>query len=114
MHQLFRIFLALMMGGAGIARGAGAAPVLHLAGEWRFELDRDDLGVDQRWFNRRLPEKVSLPGSLPAQGIGDEVTVQTEWTGVIVDRSWFRAPEYEKYRQPGNIKVPFWLQPERY
>ena len=31
-----------------------------------------------------------------------------------MDRSWFTAPEYEKYRQPGNIKVPFWLQPERH
>jgi beta-galactosidase/beta-glucuronidase len=40
--------------------------------------------------------------------------VQTPWTGQIVDRSWFTAPEYEKYRRPGNVKVPFWLQPERY
>ena len=55
-----------------------------------------------------------LPGSLPAQGIGDDVTVNTTWTGDIVDRSWFTAPEYERYRQPGNVKVPFWLQPEKY
>ena len=31
-----------------------------------------------------------------------------------MDKSWFTAPEYAKYRQPGNIKVPFWLQPEKY
>jgi hypothetical protein len=55
-----------------------------------------------------------MPGSLPAQGIGDEVTVNTKWTGDIVDKSWFTSPEYAKYRQPGNIKVPFWLQPEKY
>ena len=27
---------------------------------------------------------------------------------------WFTAPEYAAYRQPGNVKVPFWLQPEKY
>ena len=27
---------------------------------------------------------------------------------------WFTAPEYAKYRQPGNVKLPFWLQPEKY
>ena len=57
---------------------------------------------------------MNLPGTLAAQGIGDEVTVDTKWTGGIVDRSWFTAPEYEKYRQPGNIKVPFWLQPDKH
>jgi len=51
---------------------------------------------------------------MQAQGHGDPVAVNTPWTGEIVDRSWFTAPEYEKYRQPGNIKVPFWLQPERH
>jgi hypothetical protein len=51
---------------------------------------------------------------LPAQGIGDDVSVETKWTGDIVDKSWFTAPEYAQYRKPGNIKVPFWLQPEKY
>ncbi len=31
-----------------------------------------------------------------------------------MDKSWFTAPEYAEYRKPGNIKVPFWLQPEKY
>ena len=87
---------------------------LPLAGQWRFQLDRADVGVNEAWFNRPLSDKITLPGSLPAQGIGDDVTVNTKWIGGIVDRSWFTAPEYEKYRQPGNVKVPFWLQPEKY
>jgi hypothetical protein len=85
-----------------------------LDGTWRFQLDRQDVGIAERWFERTLDQKVQLPGSLPAQGIGDEVTVNTKWTGGIVDRSWFTAPEYAKYREPGNVKVPFWLQPEKY
>ena len=94
--------------------GMGADDVVSLEGRWRFQLDRADAGMGGRWFERALPAKVRLPGSLPAQGIGDDVTVDTRWTGGIVDKSWFTAPEYAKYRQPGNVKLPFWLQPEKY
>ena len=58
-------------------------------------------------------ETIRLPGMMQAQGYGDPVAVETPWTGEIVDRSWFTAPDYAKYRRPGNIKVPFGLQPER-
>jgi hypothetical protein len=85
-----------------------------LDGVWRLQLDRDDVGIQQRWFARPLPQRVALPGTLAAQGFGDDVTVDTKWTGGIVDRSWFTSPEYERYRQPGQIKVPFWLQPEKH
>ncbi len=100
-----------------IATGVGAfaadAP-LSLAGQWRFQLDRQDTGATERWYARTLPDTVKLPGGLTEQGIGDPVTMDTKWTGGIVDRSWFTAPEFAEYRQPGNIKVPFWLQPELY
>jgi hypothetical protein len=89
-------------------------PTLPLAGEWRFQLDREDAGVRERWFERALPQKIKLPGTLTAQGIGDPVTVDTKWLGGIVDKSWFTAPEYAKHREPGNVKIPFWLQPELY
>ncbi len=87
---------------------------ISLAGTWRFSLDRENAGVPRKWFAQDLTGKVRLPGSLPALGIGDEVSVQTRWTGDIVDKSWFTAPEYANYRQPGNVKVPFWLQPDKY
>jgi hypothetical protein len=87
---------------------------LSLAGDWRFELDRQDAGMTERWFSRSLPDRVRLPGCLTERGIGDPVTVETKWTGGIVDKSWFTAPEFAGYREPGNVKVPFWLQPELY
>ena len=93
---------------------AAAAERLPLAGTWRFELDRQDAGLAEAWHNRALKDKLRLPGSLQEQGFGDPVTVDTAWTGQIVDRSWFTDPRYAPYRQPGNIKVPFWLQPERH
>ena len=97
-----------------LASFAAQTDRLSLAGTWRLELDRSNVGISEKWFERTLPHKVKLPGSLPAQGIGDDITVDTKWTGDIVDKSWFTAPQYAKYRQPGNIKVPFWLQPEKY
>jgi beta-galactosidase/beta-glucuronidase len=47
-------------------------------------------------------------------GKGDEVSVSTDWTGDIIDQSYFKEKKYEKYRQPGNIKIPFWLKPVKY
>jgi hypothetical protein len=97
-----------------LAASATQTDRISLAGTWRFQLDRGNAGIQERWFERSLPDKIKLPGSLPAQGIGDDVTVATHWTGDIIDQSWFTAPEYAAYRKPGNLKVPFWLQPEKY
>jgi hypothetical protein len=91
-----------------------AGDVISLAGKWRFDLDRSDSGIIARWYDRPLAHTIHLPGSLPEQGIGDDVTVQTPWTGDIVDRSFFDAPEFAKDREPGHVRIPFWLQPEKY
>ena len=85
-----------------------------LQGEWRFALDRDDRGLTEQWYTRSLTDTIHLPGSLQEQGYGDEVGIETPWTGQIVDKSWYDSPLYEKFRQPGNIKVPFWLNPDRH
>ncbi len=99
---------------AGLSPSATAADAISLAGRWRFSLDRADQGLTERWSERRLSGSIRLPGSLAEHGIGDDVTLETSWTGGIVDRSYFTAPEYAPYREPGKIKVPFWLQPEKY
>lgn len=91
-----------------------AAQNMSLSGQWRFQLDRADAGLTEKWFDRVLPDRISLPGGLTEQGIGDPITTKTAWIGGIVDKSWFTAPEYAAYRTPGNVKVPFWLQPELY
>jgi hypothetical protein len=93
------LFLPVCLGGQSFS----------LAGKWRFALDRADAGITERWFERALAGTVKLPGSLPEQGIGDEVAVDTQWTGGIVDRSFFTDPQFAKYREPGHIKLPFWL-----
>ena len=107
------VVLVTFVAAAGSRAPAAPPDRVSLAGQWRFQLDRGNAGIGGRWFERSLPDKLRLPGSLPAQGIGDAVSVETKWTGDIVDKSWFTAPEYAEYRKPGNIKVPFWLQPEK-
>ena len=85
-----------------------------LAGEWFVRLDPDDSGVREQWYNQPFEYKLYLPGSLQEQGFGNDIDILTKWTGQIVDSAWYKAPEYEKYRQPGNIKVPFWLNPDKH
>lgn len=92
---------------------AGAETV-SLAGQWRFQLDRDDAGVPEQWFTKELKQTLCLPGALQNQGFGDDITVDTRWTGETGKDRWLRQPQYERYRQPGNIKVPFFLQPEKH
>lgn len=93
---------------------SGVDKSISLAGSWRFQLDRSDAGQEARWFSKTLTEKVKVPVDLAAQGIGDAITLETRWTGDILDKSFFNNPEYAPYRRPGHIKVPFWLQPEKY
>ncbi len=62
---------------------------LSLAGEWKFRIDSLDQGVEQQWYEQDFIETVTLPGSMAENGKGDEVTVNTEWTGDIVDQIIF-------------------------
>jgi hypothetical protein len=87
---------------------------IDLSGTWLFKTDSLDKGIEEAWYNKQLPGKIILPGSMTTNHLGNNITMNTPWTGSIVDSSWFYKPEYAKYRVPGNIKVPFWLQPVKY
>ena len=84
---------------------------IDLSGEWRFAADPNDEGVTGKWFSSQLKDRVKLPGSMNSNGKGNDVNLQTEWTGQILDSTFFKSPAYEKYRQSDNFKIPFWLQP---
>lgn len=87
---------------------------IDLAGTWQFAMDPADKGVAESWFNQDLTDSLKLPGSLTSNGKGDDITLSTPWTGQIVDSSFYKNPEYAKFRQPGNLYIPFWLQPVKY
>ena len=87
---------------------------IDLAGEWAFQIDSTDIGINEGWFTEELDDAINLPGSMLTNGKGDDVTVSTEWTGGMWDSIWYKSPEFAKYRSPGNIKISFWLQPSKY
>ncbi len=86
---------------------------LDLAGTWEFQMDPDDRGVEEKWFNSDLPETIRLPGSMMENGKGYDITMETGWTGHIANPTWDTDPNYAPYHDPENIRVPFWLQPDK-
>ena len=110
MKKLLFVLFLLLSATSGIFSQA----TLSLAGEWRFAMDSSDEGIAQKWFSKKLNDVVQLPGSMLTNHKGNDVTLQTKWTGSIYDSSWYFIPRFAKYRQPGNLKFPFWLTPEKY
>lgn len=78
-------------------------PKIDLSGRWGFTTDTT------RWENTIL-----LPGSMTSNLLGDDPSLETPWTGTIIDSAFFHQEQYAKYRTPDNFKVPFWLQPVKY
>jgi hypothetical protein len=107
------LFLLLIVAGC-TSKNIETRNSLSLAGEWKFRIDSLDKGIENKWYDTLATDSVRLPGSMAENGKGNEVTFKTDWTGEIVDRSYFTDKKYEKYRQPGNIKIPFWLKPVKY
>lgn len=87
---------------------------ISLAGTWQFQMDPNDSGIGEKWYLKPLNDRIHLPGSMTENLKGDDITLKTKWTGSIFDSSWFYNPRFAKYRQPGNIKMPFWLTPPKH
>ena len=65
-----RLFVTFAL--AGFLSGSSAADfTMLLAGKWRFQMDRHDLGIEDAYFKRDLSQTIQLPGILQAQGFGD-------------------------------------------
>lgn len=91
-----------------------AQQTIDLKGVWRFQIDSLDKGIHEQWFKKKLLEKVKLPASMLENGKGNPVTIHTQWTGSIYDSSWYFNPRMAQYRQPNNLKFPFWLTPQKH
>ncbi|HPH33238.1 MAG TPA: glycoside hydrolase family 2 TIM barrel-domain containing protein [Chitinophagaceae bacterium] len=90
------------------------AQEISLAGNWRFAMDARDEGIVQQWASKKLSDQILLPGTMITRNKGEEVGLKTKWTASIYDSSFFFQPRLEKFRQPDNYKVPFWLTPQKY
>lgn len=86
---------------------------IDLSGEWQFQTDPNDRGIDERWYAKALPETVILPGSMVENAKGDDITFDTKWTGSIANPQWYNDPNYAPYVSSDHVRFPFWLQPEK-
>ncbi len=91
-----------------------SAQEISLAGDWRFAMDPQDIGIRENWASRKLEDQILLPGTMITRNKGEEVGLKTKWTASIYDSSFFFQPRLAKFRQPDNYKVPFWLTPQKY
>lgn len=82
------------------------AEVIDLSGTWQVKLS-----TCSKYDSSCL--QVELPGSLPAQGIGEAPSLETKWTGAAQSaKGWSTDERYAEYAKQGNFRFPFWLNPE--
>jgi rhamnogalacturonyl hydrolase YesR len=103
------IFLNFFIAGEIVAKTDSR---IDLSGSWQFAIDRDDVGIREKWFEKDLSDDIRLPGSMPENRKGDLVNAQTQWTGSLYDSSYYYSAAMAKYRQADNIKFPFFLTPD--
>ena len=109
-HIIASLFIAF----AGSLAVVGQNHSVRLSGKWAFQIDREDKGIREEWFNKTLNDRINLPGSMPEKLKGDDVTVRTRWTGSLYDSSYYFNPYMEKYRIDGQVKLPFFLTPDKH
>lgn len=109
-HIIASLFIAF----AGSLAVVGQNHSVSLSGKWAFQIDREDKGIREEWFNKTLNDRINLPGSMPEKLKGDDVTVRTRWTGSLYDSSYYFNPYMEKYRIDGQVKLPFFLTPDKH
>jgi beta-galactosidase len=90
------------------------SPTINLSGRWSFALDREDVGIKEKWFDKTLTDKITLPGILQSQNYGDEISTKTPWVLSLYDKNWYDREDYKKFTQAGAVKVPFLSQPPRH
>ncbi|HEY0611871.1 MAG TPA: beta-galactosidase, partial [Chitinophaga sp.] len=61
----------------------------------------------------QLKDPVKLPGSMQAQGYGDNPSVRIQWIGEKSEL-FLQQDKYAPYRTDENYKFPFWLTPVKY
>ena len=68
---------------------------ISLQGEWSFALDSLQAGINERWFDKDLPETVRLPGTLDENGKGipntnKKETMRLSRELIFEGWSWYR------------------------
>lgn len=94
----------LIAGMLALGIQGAAADIINLSGTW-------DIAYSDK--SGRHAATIELPGSMLTNGLGNDPDSSTVWTGSLYDMSYYYSPKFKKYRQPGNIKFPFFLTPDK-
>ncbi len=87
---------------------------IDLSGQWAFQIDKNDVGINELWFSSNLSDTIQLPGSMPEQLKGDPVGYDTRFTGNTwkeypAGKSWVDDENYKPYLSDDKFLYPFWL-----
>lgn len=107
MHKLITITAILLLS------SCSQPQMMDLSGEWKIQIDRDDLGETNQWFTQKLRDPIQLPGSMASNGLGDDITLETEWMGGMRNPEWYTDPAYQPYHKADQVRFPYWLQPDK-
>ncbi len=86
--------------------------LIDISGVWQVQLKQKRR--QKKWLEGGKSHLVNLPGSLTENNIGYNISMDTPWTGFTGRGGWKSKNKYEPYRDPEDIKIPFWLQPKKY
>ena len=92
----------------------GAQRVIDLSGTWQFATLTSPLLSSKGELEGGFSDTVQLPGSMLTNGKGNDVTINTQWTGSLYDSSFYFNPYMAQYRVAGNMKLPFFLTPDKH
>lgn len=85
-----------------VASASAAMNVIDIRGKWH-----------ATWPHGKAGHDVLLPGSLLTNSLGDEISLDTKWTGSLYDSSYYYNPAMAPYRRTGHLKFPFFLTPNK-
>jgi hypothetical protein len=111
---LSALFASFIFAGTLLGDTQNEVAEMDLSGPWSFQIDRQDKGVDERWFAAELDDTIVLPGSMPEQNKGLPVGVDTKFTGNIwkeyaSGKSWIDDENYKPFLSKDKFRYPFWL-----
>lgn len=82
---------------------------INLSGTWKVQLSNGAKQV--AWKEKAKINDVTLPGSIQAQGIGNDITDKTPWVGLAKSWRWIKNSGMGK---DGIYRIPVWLQPKKH
>ncbi|HKK18997.1 MAG TPA: hypothetical protein VJ952_09990, partial [Opitutales bacterium] len=93
------IFLFLLLSSNGHAELRETIP---LAGEWRFQLDGEDVGVQEKWYSEKLADTIQLPGTTDeakkgirnTKRVDDRLSRPWMWVGAAWYQREVEIPEH--------------------